>query len=832
MKWTVAGLCLVLLVTACGSPSPTQTPSPTEAHTPTQAPAPTDGAITAVEIAPAGVLLTAVGQTKQLTAIARTSAGLAVPATVTWSSSDDAIAAIDTSGTLRAVAALGTAMITAAVGDVRSLPTYVTIAQPVDGAVLLNDTQIVGGPSAVDQSAEPSADTAYEVVLRGVTGATPGAILINAEGLPVAGRVVSVTAEGGDSRVRLVVVPPGELFSAVEFEDTVDLGAGPFEVPDDLAAAYDIVQTGSSFVFTPKVGVSVAPPPPGLASAVLAHWPAFGRAPLSRAGRLAQVQGTRVIPFTDCEFEPNSENLPLPLKLSAPPAFTFTAAGSVTRQLTAAGTDIVVRATPTMTFESVLEVEAAFEAKVECKRTLVVRRFRAPGWAGLFFGGDIEFGVGFEIAGKVVVLSAKVGGRAELNPTFSATLSCPTGGDCALSGNATADSRLEPVVETPALNQLRFEPSVNLFAFITLEAGNADVDQLQFEAIEAKAGIELAASLTFEGLQIDNTDAEDGRSKYELAFKGEVGPGVKVGDFLEALGLDVVELLKLEFEVPLGASPTGTVTADEVRYLPGDHVTVTVTLDSASTIFPRAVGLYNVERVVIVRRSGLSTQTLAEVAAGAGMTTFDVAFDSPGLIDAGELFAFVATKLPLPVNLEIGAAVPPGITPGTFAGTVRVTILGDSRNSSNVGNYMNATFVYDLSVTVDREGTPTAAVGTVRVTEFDAKENGEGCKSDFTFSGSGTQPQMTWSPDQGSGDLTARVTGTYTEAKRCSGGSTDDDTGRVGFDVPVVTWVPEYDSNGELVALVFDGDRRADAGIGVGESDVRLRWTGRLTRVP
>jgi hypothetical protein len=643
-RWAVATLCLILTAGACDSNMPTSAPS--------SAPSPTSAVVSSVEVTPAAVMLTLAGESKPLTAVGRGADGTAVAGTATWASDDPAVARVDASGTVTAVAAVGSTTVTATVNGVSSLPTIVTITTPVDGAVLLTDSQIVSGPIAVDPAGEPAADAPYEVVLEGVTELSPGDIVVNTESKPVGGRVVSTTPEGDAVRVRLVVVPPGELFTAVDFKDTVDLGTGPYEVPADLAEAYDVAQTGTELTFTPRAATG-AVPGPQIGSAALASWIDPGAGQAARQGGVAQ--GTRALPpFTDCTRTPSAESLPLPLKLSAAPAFTFSTTGTVTRQVTAAGTEIAVAAEPKITFETGLEVQAAFEAKVECKRTLVVRKFRVPGWAGLFFGGDVEFGAGFEIAGKVVVLSAKVGAKAELKPTIQATLSCPAGGECALSGSATAEPKLEPTFETPDLNQLRFEPSVKLFAFVTLEAGNADVDQLQFEAIEAKAGFELAASLTFEGLQIDNRDADAGRSKYKLAFKAEVGPGIKLGEFLGSLGLSAVTLLKLEFEVPLGTSPAGSMTADRPRYLPGDTATVTVTLDQASTIFPSSIGLYNVDSIAIVRRDGLSTQTLAEVDATEGRTTYDIAFNVPALVDADDLYAFVVTRIPLPVKLELG----------------------------------------------------------------------------------------------------------------------------------------------------------------------------------
>jgi hypothetical protein len=353
--------------------------------------------------------------------------------------------------------------------------------------------------------------------------------------------------------------------------------------------------------------------------------------------------------------------LPVPLALSVPPAFSVTTEGTATREATAAGTTIVVEAKPKFTLEAALELKAAVEAKVECTLGIGELTFTAPGLLGVFFGGDFEFSIGVEIGGSVTLTEVKIGGKAELNTSIGATLTCPATAGCSLSGTSSATGTFEPVLEAPSLNQARFEPTVSLFGGIKLEAGNAFIEALQFEAIEAKAGLELGASLALEGLQIDNTDAEDGRSNYELAFKGEVGPGIKLGEFLSYVGLKEFVPVKFEFGIPLGSSPTGTVKADKPRYLPGDQIELTVTLAAASTIFPASIGTYNVKRVVIVRRDGLTTELLAEHEPNEGDTVFEFSFRSPALIDADELFAFVVTSLlPLdPPKLEIGPAAPP-----------------------------------------------------------------------------------------------------------------------------------------------------------------------------
>jgi hypothetical protein len=597
-----------------------------------------------IEAGPAAVLLTASGASRTLQAQLLDAAGAPVAGAINWTSSDPAAVAVDASGTVRALTGAGSARVTASSGALQSNSVLVTIAQPAAGVQLLADGQVVSGPTAVDPGAEPSADNPYEVVLRNVPSLAVGALLVASESANVAGRVLSAQPEGSNQRVRLEAVPPSQLFSAFEFRDSVDLAQGPFEIPADVAAVYDVVQTGSTFAFTPKPGAVIT-----------------GSSRLERKMTTGAATGTFALPpFRDCKSDVGfASGQPSPIGLSAPPSFTVTIDGTARTEANAQGSKVIVTGKPKFKLTSVLEVKAAFEAKLGCKLTWVTRKFRVPGWAGLFFGGDVEFGLGFEVGGKFTLVNAKVGGVAELASTLEATLDCPVEApSCTLGGNASAQTALTPQWQAPNLNQAQFEPRVNLFGFVTLEAGNADIQQLQFKAIEIKAGAELAASLAPELLQIINA-TDSGRSKYALAFKAEVGPGVQLGGFLRYLGLARVVPLKLAFEAPLGESPKATsVSADRARYLLGETVAVTVRLDAASTQFPSGLA-YNVERVLLRRRSGLdSTELLAQQAASSGQTEFTFSFPSPGLLDAGEIFAFVVTKaLPLdPPALELAAA--------------------------------------------------------------------------------------------------------------------------------------------------------------------------------
>jgi hypothetical protein len=608
-----------------------------EGATGTEAPA----QAASVEASPKAALLTQTGEERGLAAVVRDAQGQAIAeAQLAWVSSDPAVVAVDATGRVRALANVGSAWVVASSGSVSAAPVLVTIAQPLPGTRLLEDRQFVSGPLAVDPNAEPAPGTLYEVVLRDIAGLVPGTLLASSESAPVAGRVESVADAGdGHLRVHLAVVAPSQLFADWSFNHSVALAQTALEVPPELAALYTVERNGDTFDFTPRPG-------------------AFG----SGRERPLAVQGTRALGPFGCVSE--ATQAVLPMTLSAPPLFSVTVTGDATFSSTPlAGARLRLNSQPVVKVSAELDVVSAFEAKLECRVVVLHAPVKVPGWAALFFGGQVTLGAGFEVGGKVTLVAAKLGGTAELKPTISAELRCAAG-NCELSGNVRAGPLVaKPVLQAPSIGQTQFEPSAALFAFIDLSAGGP-IGALQFEAVKVKAGVGLGASLTLESLQIGNRHVEDGRSKYELKFAGDVGPGIRLGGLLGHLGLTAVVPLKLTFEESLGTSPTGAVTADRGLFQVNVPGTVTVTLDAASTKFPAGSDFYNVERIVLLRRiDAASVEVLASADATEGQTTFTLSFTHTGPTNmwASDVHAFVVTKaLPLdPPRLEIGAALVP-----------------------------------------------------------------------------------------------------------------------------------------------------------------------------
>ena len=131
----------VALVWACGGDSPTAAPTPEPARP------------TTVTVSPATAELTALATTVQLTAEVRDqNAGVMAGVTVTWTSSANSVATVDTSGLVTGVGE-GAATITATAGS-PSGSAVVTVTQPVASVDVSPSAETIGLGSTLQLTAE------------------------------------------------------------------------------------------------------------------------------------------------------------------------------------------------------------------------------------------------------------------------------------------------------------------------------------------------------------------------------------------------------------------------------------------------------------------------------------------------------------------------------------------------------------------------------------------------------------------------------------------------------------------------------------------------------
>ena len=201
-----------------------------------------------VAIRQSGLLLTQSGAVKQLSATVTDAEGNELSVPTTWTSTRPAAITVDSTGKVTAASGNGASQIVAEAGGIKSAPLLGLVAQPVLGAILLTDSQIVGDPVETTPEAVASFDNTYQVSLTGVTAPAVGAILINTESKAVAGRVLQVDSTSTPIKVTLGLVSLRELFTELVIDETIELANAPLRINPEIAAAYDIKRTGNTGV--------------------------------------------------------------------------------------------------------------------------------------------------------------------------------------------------------------------------------------------------------------------------------------------------------------------------------------------------------------------------------------------------------------------------------------------------------------------------------------------------------------------------------------------------------------------------------------------------------
>jgi len=223
-----------------------------------------------------------VGETVTLTAKALDETGAEMPGqTFTWASSDTAVATVDATGKVTAVAA-GKADITAAVGDVKSAPVTITVEAvappPVAGAAITVATDpatpvkpgdVVNILINVNEGAKNVAG-AQVVVNFGALGAVTAEADIKYGVIPAGGFVAANLATPGEANIGIVATSggngPGTLLT-IPIKVAADAKAGDYPINITLASLNDpagtdipVTVTGGKVTVTEIVVPPVAVP--------------------------------------------------------------------------------------------------------------------------------------------------------------------------------------------------------------------------------------------------------------------------------------------------------------------------------------------------------------------------------------------------------------------------------------------------------------------------------------------------------------------------------------------------------------------------------------------
>jgi hypothetical protein len=659
------------------------------------------GTTASIEIDRTTALLKGAGETARIDARPVDAQGAPLAGAVTWTSSNPAAVTVDGTGRITAQT-IGSALLHAEANGVRSQPVFVLVAEPMPGALILDDQQIVSVGNA-------DANSRYDVTVSGVANApAPGTVVIASGDATVAGKVVVTRPEAGNLVLTLELVPLPQLLARYDIDWEVDLSTLPVEkirvtAPLELSSGPQKVQALArdggfqNFVCEGEFTAALVSPT------------------ISLTPRL----NARLVVVTSRD---DASQLPDYAKTAL--------VGTAELQGTAG-----------------IKLSAEFGAKVDC---IAQARLRVPvgGLVSLIIMPALRFGVGFELEGKLVAVTAELTATGKMGLQQTLGFEC-TNGNCRPLEDITLIDDFKFTKDVPSVNDMHAELSGQLYVLAGIDAiallGLADVP-----IVQAKYGPKQTFDLAFEDDQAKNGGTA---SNYQLNLDGAIEPGAALADAIEKfLGEEVSVNFKIPFSTPLAASPKGTLSLSSNNISFGSPVAFQVHLNEPLT-YP-LVGAdgqtaYNVDKVKLYRRKSTEADfTVWQPITGSnGQSTFQYEW-TPTSSDMGdwEIAAFVETLMPVP-DLEVAEDSVQHLHvrgPG-WSGNVTLTMRGNEvttvNDSDSAGNYLtvttysdNASATYQLETLPGAEGTPILKVANASgtysksiVEQWDANYRSNGC---------------------------------------------------------------------------------------------------------
>jgi len=629
MKFLINSLivAIVLIFTACGG-------SGSSGGKPT---------VSSVKIAPTSVMFTSPNQSMVLSAKAYDASGKELNVDINWSSSHTNIISIASDGNATAQGIIGSSLITAEVDGVKSAPVIVLVTKLVDGAILVDDDQVIGKIELLDPAVPPGVGSQYKVTLKGLALPKIGDILVGTGELPIAGQVVSAELINGVVHVTLEILPIDQMFTELVINEVWDLGKITPYIPEEIANHYTVTEEADgTMLFTPKSSLSAL-------STVSKE---FEFTPFT-----CKLEGTGTVP-TFSLSNPVSAiriNRNFSLDLAYDSALGGFQKASVIGDLKA-----VFKAKPSLA--------ANLNAKVSCDVELGSIPLPINPSLSWLLGFSVPLGVGFEVGGQLEL--AQLGADIDVNAHYIAEfgVECPLGNSCTSIHKLTDDDstfKTDWVLPSGNIeNNLRLKPEISGFgsAKLAIDIGNRYIGRIigtsvatRFELIEAKGGLKQDADLAMIPAQVENTAY---RSEYKLSIFSSIGAGSDINNWLSYVGM-TGSVFEYQFpEILLASSPKAlSATASQDQYNYGDAVTFTVELNQA-TVNYGFLG-YNVDEISIYKRVPNAEGSydyihFFDMPATEGQTKFErewVFTDDGNITD--NYYAFVKTKF-LPTFGEFG----------------------------------------------------------------------------------------------------------------------------------------------------------------------------------
>ena len=734
------------------------------------------GAVPArVQVVPGSVLLAGAGQSRTLSASAVDAQGLPVATTFTWSSSAPDQVSVDSAGKITALK-IGSALVYASAGGVASPPVLVLAADPVPGALLVSDAQVVsvGDFVGLNPGDAPDVGTQYQVQLRGVSPVpAAGTAVLAAEQASIAGQVVSASASGDLLTLTLQVVPLPSILSNFSINWNIDLATLPWALDTS------------------------APPAPATSAA------SPGIVPRLLGGGL---------PFDEFKQFSCSAGLS-PDLYSVSPSLTPVAHGnlivtdSAENELQSGELRIELIGDLSLQGSVKIEVLAGLSGSASCR---IQSKVDIPitGALSKLFHPAIKYGVGLDLNAGVEVVSGELDLTGGVGLDFDEGFSCPTDGDCSVINSISPSGAVEPSLRIPSVHDMKLTLSGFLYGFASIDAliGPTEIDA---ELLIFQAGPKQSADLGFED---DQAQRQDYASHYELVVLEKLSKGSSVSKILKLLtgngnaSASVAQPPGVagpspRAVQPAAKSPTGTFTVDKTQVAINQKVNLEVDLDP-STVDYSLFG-YNVDAVKFYRLKdgGLEYEELKTVSPTVPEQTKFVYQWIPTEEDMTKniLAAFVVTQLEVGIGpaleiatntqreVDVYCFTPP--TTAALAGGAAPSSCQDTwtgQSSSTIGGFMdiqaNVTWAVDVGGTLPGSGVVLYyPAGTVTVTGV---TGADGCQITFTPSTFVISPATTAGVHTNGGGLTVDNTQTppayngqgltqweATITKRCPDGS-------------------------------------------------------------
>jgi len=619
-KWPT--VLLLTLLSSCGgggggNPPPQPPPPPTS-----NPPPPPPPVVGSVEIEQTGLLLTETGQKRQLRARVIDTNGNPMTKTVTWTTTtggsvNGARISVSADG-LATANGNGIAQIVATADGVASLPLIGVVTPVAPDSILLTDAQIVGDPRSPDPNAAFDPGKSYDITLTDIATPAVGAILINTESKPVAGRVLAATANGVQSSVTLEVLPIPTLFPALEIREIIDLSQADLVVEDELRETYDIKRVGKNYVFVKKPGTQ-------------------------KLGRVAASKA---------EFECESDG---GLNIDMPPVFSFSLDPKLDVQFGFNGLErLVVSLDPTFVAQIGLIGELGFNTSVTCELEVGTFRPRIGGAFSFLAGVTIPWGMGFKFENKVAAMSMELSAAWQSSAKLELGLDCPGGDECN-HVNELSDLKQEfkPTLKIEG-ESIHVEPSVSVYLYENVEfellAGFLD-----FQVLSAKVGLELGGSFGILNAQISDPKYA---AEYGLKAIGSLSFADDLNDLVAIVFGNTIPLPDLiSFEASIGRSPSGVVRADRANLVAGERVNFEIEIEGEYLV-PLLRRVYNIERLLLIRRNGDAGTVVASIDATDDQRLFSMPYVPDVSGNTSDYYVFVVTSV-LPFDefaMKIGRA--------------------------------------------------------------------------------------------------------------------------------------------------------------------------------